>query len=130
MLDAAGLPTLADQATVLVVDDHDGFRARIGLLLERHGYRVLEAADGTSAIRRAADARPDVALVDVQLPDVDGFEVARRLRRAGTVRVILLTSTRPAGDYGDRVADSAADAFLDKAELSARAIAAALAGRP
>ena len=129
MRDAAALPTPAGRTTLLVVDDHDGFRARIGLLLERHGYRVVEAADGSSAIRLAARLRPDAVLVDVQLPDMDGFEVALQLRRAGTVRAILLTSTRPARDYGERVAASAADAFLDKAELSAPAIAAALASR-
>lgn len=116
--------------TVLVVDDHDGFRAGIRRLLERHGYHVVEAADGAQASTQAAAAAPDLVLLDVHLPDVDGFTVATRLRRAGTAATIVLTSTHPAIDYAARLRDSAADAFIDKADLSADAIAAVLARRP
>jgi CheY-like chemotaxis protein len=113
--------------TVLVVDDHDGFRSRTRRLLERDRYRVVEAADGAQAIARAAAERPDLVLLDVHLPDMTGFEVAAALRRAGGGGRILLISTHPAHDYAEQIAGSAADGFLDKADLSASAIAAMLA---
>ena len=116
--------------TVLVVDDHEGFRAGIRRLLERHGYHVVEAVDGAQASSQAAASTPDLVLLDVHLPDIDGFTVATRLRRAGTAGAILLTSTHPAIDYAARLRDSAADGFIDKADLSAAAIAAILARRP
>ena len=121
-------PTVAQ--TVLVVDDHDGFRAGIRRLLERHGYHVVEAVDGAQASARAAAVAPDLVLLDVHLPDVDGFTVATRLRRAGTAGAIVLTSTHPAIDYAARLRASTADGFIDKADLSAAAIAAVLARRP
>ena len=115
---------------VLVVDDHRGFRSRVRILLERLGYAVVEAADGESGISTAARVRPEVALVDIQLPDVDGFEVAVRIRRAGSARTILLTSTRSRADFGDRIPASGADGFIEKADLSGTSIAAALATIP
>lgn len=115
--------------TVLVVDDHEGFRLRTRRLLERHRYRVVEAADGAEAIRRAQRERPDIVLLDVHLPDIDGFEVARRLRAAGGTGAILLISTHPESDMADRLRESAADGFIDKADLSASSIATMLARR-
>jgi DNA-binding response OmpR family regulator len=111
-----------------VVDDHLGFRTRIRRLLERHGYRVVEAADGHAGVRLAAQVRPDIALVDIHLPDTDGFEVAVRLRAARSARTIILTSTHRTDDYRERLATSAADGFIDKADLAASSIAA-IAGR-
>ena len=119
--------------TVLVVDDHDGFRARTRSLLERDRYRVVEAADGVGAIAQAAAERPDLVLLDVHLPDMTGFEVAAALRRSagsgGTARILLI-STHPAHDYAEQIAGSGADGFIDKADLSASAIAAMLAATP
>ena len=123
---AAGRPSVRVQ-TVLVVDDHEGFRLRTRRLLERHRYRVLEAADGADGIRRAERERPDIVLLDVQLPDMDGFEVAARLRAAGARGAILLISTHPEADLSDRLRGSAADGFIDKADLSASTIATLLA---
>lgn len=116
--------------TVLVVDDHAGFRARTRRLLERHRYRVVEAMDGAQALTQAALERPDLVLLDVHLPDTSGFDVAAGLRRAGTAGAILLISTHAVTDYADRVRDSGADGFIDKADLSASTIAATLAARP
>jgi CheY-like chemotaxis protein len=113
--------------TVLVVDDHDGFRARTRRLLERDRYRVVEAADGAQAIAQADAERPDLVLLDVNLPDMTGFEVAAALRRTGGAARILLISTHPAHDYAGQIAGSGADGFIDKADLSAAAIAALLA---
>jgi DNA-binding NarL/FixJ family response regulator len=102
-----------------MVDDHDGFRRRARALLEAEGFDVVgEAADGRSAIREADRLRPDVALVDIGLPDVDGFAVAATLRETQTARSIVLISGRDAGDFGGRVSDSAADGFIPKADLS------------
>lgn len=113
--------------TVLLVDDHEGFRLRMRRLLERQGYRVVEAADGGGALRQAERERPEIVLLDVHLPDIDGFEVATGLRAAGTAGAILLISTHPAADMSDRLRGSAADGFIDKADLSAPTIAAMLA---
>lgn len=120
-------PVHARAQTVLVVDDHEGFRRRARRLLERHRYRVVEAADGAAALRLAIAEQPDVVLLDVRLPDMDGFAVAEALRRAGTNVAILLTSTQPEGDLADRLRTSTADGFIDKADLTAAAIAATLA---
>ena len=116
--------------TVLVVDDHDGFRSRTRRLLEQHGYRVLEAADGASAVRQATAARPDIVLLDVRLPETDGFAVAEALRRAGSAAAVLLISTQPEVDLADRLRIATArgdiSGFIDKADLSAAAIATVL----
>ncbi len=111
-------------ASVLIVDDHEGFRAWARVLLEQAGYTVLgEAADGASAIRAARRLRPGVVLLDVQLPDTDGFEVARRLGGGRRSPAIVLLSTRDAGDYAGRLERSCAVGFLPKEELTAEALA-------
>ena len=115
--------------TVLVVDDHAGFRQSTRRLLERHRYRVIEAADGASAIRTAAAVRPDIVLLDIHLPDADGFRVADGLREAGSTAAILMISTHSAADVADRLPGSSADGFIDKADLSATTIAAMLTRR-
>jgi DNA-binding NarL/FixJ family response regulator len=109
--------------TVLIVDDHSGFRSLARRLLTAGGFEVVgEAADGHAAITAARQLRPDVVLVDVQLPDVDGFEVAARLRDGETEPVVVLISTRDRTDYGPRVERCGARGFIPKAELSAAAI--------
>src|SRR5436853_6318240 len=106
--------------TVLIVDDHEGFRTSMRRMLERAGYDIVgEAVDGRSAIAEAVRLRPDVALVDIRLPDIDGFEVAKAIRAAGSAGSILLISTRQRVDYGERLAASGADGFIEKSDLSA-----------
>ena len=115
--------------TVLIVDDHPSFRATARALLEAEGYAVVgEAADGASAVAAALELSPDLILLDVQLPDFDGFEVAARLRRAinGDGPAIVLTSSRERADFGPLVAESGARGFVPKAELSGQALAALL----
>lgn len=117
------------RTTILIVDDHQGFRSRARALLEADGYEVVgEAADGASAISTSGDLRPDVILLDVQLPDIDGFEVARRLAESGHRPAVVLTSSRDASDYGRRIARSAARGFVSKADLSGPAIQVLLEG--
>ena len=104
---------------VLIVDDHAPFRALARQLLTVDGFDVVgEASDGAGALRAARHLRPDVVLLDVQLPDADGFGVAEALAGTRPVPRIVLVSSRARDDYGRRVAESAADGFIAKAELS------------
>ena len=112
--------------TVLIVDDHKGFRSVVRTLLEAEGYDVVgEAEDGASAIAAAAELLPMVVLLDVQLPDMDGFEVCSRLRTAGHTNVVM-TSSR---DWSEcRLAEkNGARGFIPKGELSGAALGAMLA---
>ncbi|HUB04526.1 MAG TPA: response regulator [Solirubrobacteraceae bacterium] len=114
--------------TVLIVDDNGGFRAWARVLLESAGYTVAgEAADGASALAAALASPPEVMLLDVQLPDTDGFEVARRLRAERSDVAVVLTSTRDALDYGARIGSCGARGFVSKDELCAQALADVLA---
>jgi DNA-binding NarL/FixJ family response regulator len=115
--------------TVLIVDDHPGFRGWARAVLQAEGFGVVgEAADGAAAVQAAAALRPDVVLLDVQLPDMDGFEVAERLRSDsdGAGGAVVLISSRDAADYGTRISASPAAGFLAKADLSGAALAALL----
>jgi CheY-like chemotaxis protein len=99
---------------------------------------VTEAATGAEAASAAAAIEPQLVLLDIQLPDTDGFEVARRLTTKNGPPgqpgqpgpVIVLTSTREASDYGGRIAASPAAGFLPKDQLTARALRGYLNGEP
>jgi DNA-binding NarL/FixJ family response regulator len=109
--------------SVLIVDDHPSFRANARALLEAEGLNVVgEAKDGETALAQVARLRPQLVLLDVQLPDIDGFEVASRLSADGGLRVILVSS-HDVRDFGGLVARSGAAGFIPKAELSGAAIA-------
>jgi two-component system nitrate/nitrite response regulator NarL len=113
-------------ATVLIVDDHAGFRSVARALLEAGGFDVVgEAPDGASAIAFAEELRPEVVLLDVQLPDLDGFRVAERI---GSQATIVFTSSRAASSFGRRLAANPAWTFIPKADLSGDALAAAVSG--
>ena len=114
-------------ATVLIVDDHPSFRQSARLLLESDGWDVVgEVADGQSALDAARELAPDLVLLDVQLPDLDGFEVSRRLRANGDGPQVVMTSSRDACDYGTLAMDNGARGFVAKAELSGAALEALL----
>ena len=111
------------RTTVLVVDDHPGFRACARRLLEREGYDVIgEAGDGASAVDCARELRPQLALVDVYLPDIDGFEVATRIAGLEEAPAIVLISSRDRSELDPLVPGSAARGFVPKDELSREAI--------
>ena len=111
--------------SVLIVDDHPSFRASARRLLEASGYAVVgEAADGAEALSAAGALEPDLVLLDVQLPDSNGFEVAERLAALGRARPdVVLTSSRDLAEYGDEVDASPVRGFIAKSELSGEALA-------
>ena len=110
--------------TVLIVDDHRDFRTAARELLEAEGFEVVgEAADGDAAVREAARLRPSIVLLDIQLPDTDGFAVAERLAASASPPMVVLISSRDARSYGDRVALAAARGFIPKVGLSGASIA-------
>jgi DNA-binding NarL/FixJ family response regulator len=111
--------------SVLIVDDHPSFRASARMLLECEGYVVVgEAADGRTALEAVRELRPDLVLLDVQLPDIDGPEVAARLAEAnGANPAIILTSSRDLEDIGVL---SGVRGFIPKSELSGAALEALL----
>jgi len=112
---------------LLIVDDHRSFRDAARRVLESAGFAVVgEAADGQSAMVAVSELRPDIVLLDVQLPDIDGFEVASRLTGNGKAPAIVMTSSRDAADFGPLVAQSGARGFVHKADLSGAAIGALL----
>jgi len=115
--------------TALIVDDHQAFRSFARLLLESEGFDVVgEADDGASAVAAGVELRPQVVLLDVQLPDAFGFDVARRLLALDPAVAVVLVSSRDAADYGDQIEASGALGFIPKAELSGSALRELLAG--
>ena len=109
--------------TALIVDDHAMFRTSTRLLLQAEGYDVVgEADDGVSAVAEATQLRPDIVVLDVQLPDTTGFEIARELLERRLVGRIVLVSSRHASDYGEQVGESGAVGFIAKDELSGEAL--------
>lgn len=114
--------------TVLIVDDHLAFRATARMMLEAGGYVVIgEAGDAASAVSEAARLRPDVVLLDIGLPDGDGFDVARALSGTAPAPIVVLVSTRDRTDYGPLVDLSGARGFIAKGELSGASLEAVLA---
>ncbi|HZQ64963.1 MAG TPA: response regulator transcription factor [Gaiellaceae bacterium] len=110
--------------TVLIVDDHAGFRASASALLEAEGFSVVgEAADGGTAIAEVARLRPEVVLLDVQLPDADGFAVAAELAAVAEPPAVVLISSRDAASFGPRLTTAPARGFLSKRELSGASLA-------
>jgi len=109
--------------TVLVVDDHAGFRSRARMLLEADGYEVVgEAGDGDTALAECRRLGPDIVLLDVQLPDIDGFEVAERITGESKAAVVL-TSSRDWSDSAELIRRSGARGFVPKDQLSGQVIA-------
>jgi len=113
--------------SVLIVDDHNDFRASARALLELEGFEVIgDVEDGEAALEAVARLRPDVVLLDIQLPGIDGFEVAARLAAAdGPPRVVLISS-RHRTAYEARLPRAPIAGFLGKHELTGAALAALL----
>jgi DNA-binding NarL/FixJ family response regulator len=113
------------RVSVLIVDDHEEFRSSARALLQADGYGyavVGEARDGAEAIAEAERLRPEIVLLDIQLPGIDGFAVAERLASWAHPPAVVLISSRDARSYGPRLAGAPARGFLSKADLSGEAL--------
>lgn len=115
--------------SVLIVDDHAAFRGAARDLLLQSGFDVVgEAADGEDALHAAARFEPEVVVLDVQLPGINGFEVSRRLLAGPRPPVVVLVSTAEAADYGRLIDESGATGFITKSSLSGDTLHAILRG--
>jgi len=94
------MPTIAENKKILVVDDEERMLRFIRLNLEHDGFQVIEAVKGHEALDKMRTGMPDLILLDVMLPDLDGFEVLKMIREISTVPVIMLTAK---GEEDDRV---------------------------
>jgi DNA-binding NarL/FixJ family response regulator len=113
--------------TVLIVDDHPSFRASARMLLEDEGWEVVgEAEDGEGALAAVERLHPELVLLDVQLPDIDGFEVASRLGRNGASPAVVLVSSRGIDEVEPVAREGCVRGFIPKAELSIEALEALL----
>ena len=115
--------------SVLIVDDQPDFREAASALLSAEGFDVVGAVeDGPAALVAVERLRPAVVLLDLQLPGgLDGFGVAERIAEVSEPPDVVLTSGRPEGTYGSRVAAAPARGFIAKSELSGRMLAEVLA---
>ena len=117
-------------STILIVDDDPRFRAQARDVLAADGFVVIgEAVDGASGLEAAQALQPDFVLLDIGLPDVEGFEVARTLAVDGPPPWVVLTSSRDARAYGRRLTNGHFLGFIPKERISGAAIRA-LADRP
>jgi DNA-binding NarL/FixJ family response regulator len=115
---------------VLIVDDHAAFRSFAHRVLVADGLVVVgEAADGAAAIAAAPELRPDVVLLDVGLPDMDGFAVTEALVAQDKPPVVVLVSSRSRDDYGSLIDASSAVGFIAKSALSGALVRRLLAAR-
>ena len=111
--------------TVLIVDDHDEFRSAASALLEAEGFTVVgSVAEGAAAVDAVERLRPEVVLLDIELPDLDGFAVAERLAAMAVPPRVVLISGRDAAAFRSRLDAVGACGFLAKRELSGAALAA------
>jgi DNA-binding NarL/FixJ family response regulator len=111
--------------TILIVDDDARFRAQARDVLEADGFVVIgEAVDGASGLDAAKALRPDFVLLDIGLPDIEGFEVAKTLGLTGPPPWVVLTSSRDERAYGRRLTNGDASGFIPKERISGPAIRA------
>jgi DNA-binding NarL/FixJ family response regulator len=114
--------------SLLIVDDDAGFRAGARALLEADGFHIVgEAPDGQAALEAASRMRPEVVLLDIQLPGMDGFAVADSLAAGDEPPIVVLTSSRPAEAFRSRLrAAPSVHGFIAKADLSGECLSALL----
>ena len=109
-------PVPTRSKTVLIVEDQMELRAINAALLEHHGYRVLAVADGEAGLRCAREQHPDLILMDISVPGIDGIRATRQLKddpRTGDIPVIIITA-HPYGSVGPRLRAAGCDGFIGK----------------
>ena len=110
---------------VVIADDHPQFRSATRLMLESAGYDVIgEASDAEEAVAECHRLHPDLLILDVQLPDYDGFAVADELSHDTDAPTIVLVSNREASDYGTLIDDAKIAGFISKIDFSEPALRA------
>ena len=104
---------MESSATILLVDDEDSIQTLLTFPLQRDGYRVVQARDGEEALARFEEEEPDLVVLDIMLPRLDGLEVCKRLRARSTVPIIMLTAR---GEELDKVLglELGADDYITK----------------
>ncbi|HAV64795.1 MAG TPA: hypothetical protein DCY13_20810 [Verrucomicrobiales bacterium] len=113
-----GSPSDIRPLRVLVVDDHAPFRATVGTLLRDAGVEVIEAGTAIEALERCPELPPDWVLMDVEMPDLDGFAATRRLvSRFPQVRVLILTQ-HDGDEWRQAARQAGARGLLTKNDLS------------
>jgi DNA-binding NarL/FixJ family response regulator len=125
MVNENSAPDPADEVRVLVVDDQAPFRVAVRAVIDRApGFRLVgEAGDGAEALQQVADLDPDLVLMDIKMPVLDGIETTARLVADGHRPVVFLLSTYDRTDLPDGVTASGAAAYLHKEELSPQVLA-------
>jgi CheY-like chemotaxis protein len=113
-------------ATFLIVDDNAGFRRTARTLLESEGWEVAEADTAGAGVESARELHSEFVLLDLQLPDFDGFEAAERMALLDPRPAVILTSSRDGADYGSLIEASTVRGFIPKGELSGETIRALL----
>ena len=109
--------------TVLIVDDHPSFRALVRELLQADGYEVVgEAIDGRAGLDAVVALQPDIVLLDVRLPDMDGFALADRLAARGCTAAVVVTSSSDDPLYPERATSSGARGFIAKHDVCGPAL--------
>jgi DNA-binding NarL/FixJ family response regulator len=112
-------------STILIVDDDERFRTQASVVLEADGFDVVgQASDGASGLETARSLRPDFVLLDIGLPDMEGFDVAQALSLDGPPPLVVLTSRRDARAYGRRLESRDFLGFIPKERISGAAIRA------
>jgi DNA-binding response OmpR family regulator len=106
--------TMAQRKTLLIVDDDTDLRGALAEQLQAEDFAAVEAADGREGVRQAQEARPDLILLDIDLPDMNGREVCRELRKAGvSAPVIMLTAAQSDADTIEGL-DAGANDYVTK----------------
>ena len=108
--------TQPEDLTILVVEDYEDTSLAMRLALEDRGYRILEASDGAAAVEVAERERPDIVLMDLTLPVMDGLEATRRIRSNPEMgdTVVVAVTAHPDHDYRARALAAGCNAFVTK----------------